>query len=487
MLTVNKIHTHLYSQDCKQTAKLCTFPVYPDSYSFSKNSNCFIVFRGRNADCLTSFINKKQLEVKLINVLREFKCILNQIEKNNKIPENLLSENGKSLISYVEKKSGKICIKKPTKKNYYFDQIEKFLNAQGINLSIDEKQGLLKRFTLSNNRKLLYNNIIEPLKFFKYSKIFKTSSIIIQNTIDEAEIKIRCFGLSKDVKNIVIKTKKELGVKLDIPNSFILAKKIYNTLAYNKNLGRALPEEISCNDFDFFVTHDPKLSANYISGFKSVNYAKIISKYPALAENFKSKRIDFNPIFLYKRQVKNDYKSIFEDLNHELGHFWHNLKIGDKAFHSRKMNTIDGFLSNRDERFLVHLKNKLQKRGLIIGAPSNKQEKKCIGDFLPSMYDKISNIRNSGSSLKIKIKDKTIKRLNQIIKKLENVVDITKNQFPECPEAVEYALTSPKELIAFAFQRNNKNRYTQEFINLLEKIGFPKKKTKNPDIKYKNC
>lgn len=356
-----------------------------------------------------------------------------------------------------------------------FSKIENIIKEKEIALPQHCKEELSKRFDLSNTRNTLINNIIEPLEFFKHSKIFKNSSKGIQEVIDKIGTSIRIFGLSKDVKEIVIKAESDLGVKLNLPDSSDLAKYIYKNLSVHKKLGYALPKEISFNDFDFFTQHNPALSANYISGTKPKEYDEIIAKYPSLTETFNKKKIDFNPAFLLLRQDKKDYIAIFEDLRHELGHFWHNLKIGDEVFHSKEMNSIDGFLSSDDISFFVTLKNSLMEKACFINDLNFElEENQDLSKIIPDLQKIIKN--RDGLNLKNVITDDVIDKFNQIINKLGKITNITLKQFADCPEEAVYALTSPKELVAFSIQKSHNHEYNKDFLNILKKFSAPEVK-----------
>ena len=347
------------------------------------------------------------------------------------------------------------------------------IQVKGLEISTKGKEKLSKRFDLGAVRKILINNMIEPLEFLKHSKVFRSSSNIIQEATNTIRRAIRCFGLSKEVKEIVIKTETELGVKLDIPDSLDLAKHIYTELGKYKKSGHILPEEVSFNDFDFLTKHNPALSASYISGTKPQNYEEIIAKYPSLTETFHKKQIAFNPIFLLLRQTREDYKTISEDLRHEFGHFWHNLEIGDETFHSKRMNNIDGFLSNDDIGFLFDLKNKLREKVCFINDLNIEPE---AYENSSRIIPDIQNVINNRDSLELKdvITKDVINQFNQVIEKLEKLTDTTLKQFPDCQEEAVYALTSPKELIAFTIQKCHNHEYSQDFLNILRKHGIPK-------------
>ena len=353
-----------------------------------------------------------------------------------------------------------------------FCKIKNLTTEQGINLSLEQNAELFKRFDLSRTRKKLSNKTVETLEFLKNSKLFDNFSSDIQSAIDKMGKSIRCFGLSEEVKNIVIKSEDNLGVKLDIPNSPDLAKNIYNWLAQHKKSGHALPKEISFNDFDFFTMHNPALSASYASGVKPNDCDEIISKYPSVANKYSKKQIYLNPIFLISRQGKNDPSSIIEDLEHELGHFWHNLNIGDEAFHSKRMNGIDGFLSIKDNNFLLDLKNKLSEK--ICFAPSVDLTGKITEDLSEIIPD-LQNMIEHRQDLDIEhiITEEIINKFNKIVQKLEKFTSITSKNFSDCPDELVYSLTSPKELVAFSIQKRHDHKYDTEFLEILKRFGMP--------------
>ena len=469
MLIVNKINTCQQYQQGNVSIKLN----YAQNFPMQKPYNLYTqnpTFTG-NFQKITNFINTKYVELQLRRVLQEFGGIAEKLDENKKPLSDILSEKCGNLISYVQKKTGTNFISEPVDNN--FSKIESLIKEQKITPSIKEQKELSKRFSLAASRKTLISNMLEPLEFIKHSKIFNNSSNAIQEAINRIGRAIRCFGLSKDVKEIIIKAKKDLGVKLDIPDSLDLAKHIYTELGNYKKSGHALPEEVSFNDFDFLTKHNPALSANYISGTKPKNYEEIIAKYPSLAETFNKKQIAFNPIFLLLRQTGEDYKTISEDLRHELGHFWHNLEIGDEAFHSKKMNNIDGFLSSDDIDFLSNLKSKLREKVCFITDLNIEEPNEDLSKTLPDLQ----NIIEHRQDLEIEdiADNKVIKKFNQIIQKLEKINSITLKQFSDCSEEAIYALTSPNELVAFAIQKSKSRHYSKDFIDILKSIGLPEK------------
>lgn len=427
-----------------------------------------IVFTSNPASFKDTITNK-YLNFRLKKVLKDFDLISQHLDKN-KFEEDVLSNKYKTLLNHVAKKTKTMLFNYPIESNFH--RIESLIDKQEINLSLEQKTELFKRFDLSKNRKKLIQNSIEPLEFLKNSKLFEGSTDLIQNTINKMSRAIRCFGLSEEVKNIVIKSESSFGVKLDIPNSPDLSKNIYSWLIQHKKTGHTLPRELSFNDFDFFTTHNSELSASYVSGIKPSNYEEIISKYPSLTNKFSKKQIFFNPIFLILRQSKNDSASVIEDLEHELGHYWHNLEIGDKAFHSKRMNNIDGFLSIKDNNFLLDLKNKLSEKVYFV--PNLNLEGK-IDENLSEIIPDLKNMIDHKQNLEIEeiLTEKTTRKFYQIIQKLEALINITSKNFSDCPDEIEYALTSPKELVAFAIQKRHNHKYDPEFIKTLKKFGLP--------------
>jgi len=469
MLAVNKINTYQQYQQGNLSIK----PNYAQNFPMQKPYNLRTqnpTFTG-NFQKITNFINTKYVEFQLKRVLQEFEGIAEKLDINKKPLSDILSEKCRNLISYVQKKTGTNFISEPVDNN--FSKIENLIKEQEITPSAKEQKELLKRFTLAVSRKILINNCTEALRFFKNLKDFQSHSVNIQMVLDKLDTAIRLLGLSKEVKEVALKAQNDLGVKLDIPDSLDLAKYIYTELGNYKKLGHALPEEVSFNDFDFLTKHNPALSANYISGTKPKNYEEIIAKYPSLAETFNKKQITFNPIFLLSRQTGEDYKTISEDLRHEFGHFWHNLEIGDEAFHSKKMNNIDGFLSSDDIDFLSSLKSKLREKVCFITDLNIEETNENLSKTLPDLQ----NIIEHKQDLEIEdiVDNKVINKFNQIIQKLEKISLITLRQFSDCSEEAIYALTSPNELVAFAIQKSKSHHYSKDFIDILKSIGLPEK------------
>lgn len=438
------------------------------------NTNCFpqqsIAFTGKCGTFKELIVNR-YLNIRLKKILQEFDLICQNLDENNlKFKGDITSDKCKNLLNYVTRKTKTIPVLSTNEDN--FGKIERLTAEQEIKLSLAQKAELFSRFNLSITRKKLTNSIIETLEFLKYSRLFKDSSIAIQKTIDKSARAIRCFGLSKEVKNIVINSEDNFGVKLDIPDSLNLAENIYSRLAQHKKSCRSLPKEISFNDFDFFTTHNPALSANYVSRKKPDNYNEIILKYPSLTNKFSEKQIYFNPIFLLLRQSKKDFPSIFEDLEHELGHFWHNLEIGDNAFHCKRMNSLDGFLPIKDNNFLLDLKNKLSEKVCFV---PNIDFAGRIDENLSEIIPDLQNMIDHRHDLEIEdiLTKEIINKFNQIVQKLEEITIITSENFTDCPNEVIYALTSPKELVAFAIQKRHDHKYDPAFLKMLKSFGMP--------------
>lgn len=467
MQSINQINTYRYCQLQQIPNGNIKKAVHNGSYCLSPQS---VAFTGKYGTIKDGIINK-YLTFKLKKVLQEFDLISQNLDKNNLgLKGDILSDKCKNLLNYVAKKTKTMRVYSPIENN--FDKIKKLTVEQGINLSSKQNIELFKRFNLSKTRKKLTNKTVETLEFLKNSKLFEGSSDIIQNTVDKIDRAIRCFGLSEEVKNIVIKSEENLGVKLNIPDSPDLAENIYGWLVKHKKSGHALPKEISFNDFDFFSTHNPALSASYASGAKPNDYDEIIAEYPSLTNNFSKKQIYFNPIFLISRQGKNDSASVIDDLEHELGHFWHNLEIGDEAFHSKRMNSIDGFLSIKDNNFLLDFKNKLSEK--VCFAPNIDLTGKItedLSEIIPDLQNMIEHRQDLG--IEHIITEEVINKFNQIVQKLEALTITTSKNFPDCPDEVVYALTSPKELVAFAIQKRHDHKYDQAFLKMLERFGTP--------------
>jgi len=452
MLLVNKIsicrpnqqQQQLYNKNVQQTT-------FYNTYCLSQQP---VAFTGKYGTFKEVIINK-YLTFRLKKVLRECDLICQNLDKNNSnFKGDILSDKCKNLLNYVAKKTKTMLIHPLIEID--FSKIKILTAEQGINLSSKQKTELFKRFNLSKTRKKITNNAIESLEFLKNSKLFESSSNIIQNAINKMSRAIRCVGLAEEVKNIVIKSEDNLGVKLDIPDSPDLAKNIYSCLAQHKIANLALPKEISFNDFVFFTTHNPALSASYVSGIKPGS----------------PKQIYLNPIFLISRQDKNDSSSVIEDLEHELGHFWHNLKIGDRAFHSKRMNSLDGFLSIEENNFLLDLKNKLSEKVCFV---PNLDLTGRVNEDLSEIIPDLQNMINHRQDLEIEdiLTKENISKFNQIIQNLNELTSITSKNFPDCPDEVVYALTSPKELIAFAIQKRHRYKYDPAFLEMLKRFGMP--------------
>lgn len=470
MLTVSKINVYgAYNQQLPLTnanlkQKQAT---YSNNYCLNQQP---IVFKGK-IGTLKEIIFSKYLAFKLKSVLNGFDLTCQRLSKNNfGFKDDVLSEECKGLIKHVSKKEGTKPV--PAALETDFNKVEDLLEEQGINLSSEQKAELLNRFNLFKLRKKLTGSIIESLEFLKQSKIFKHYSVMLQTTINKMDRAIRCFGLSQEVKDIVIKAEDDLDVKLDLPDSLDLAKNIYNRLLQHKKSGHTLPQNISFNDFEFLTKHNPALSAVYVGGKKPRNYDLFIIKHPTIIDKFDKKQIFFNPVFLILRQNKKDYTTIYEDFEHELGHFWHNLNIGNEAFYSKKMDGIDGFLSTEDNNFLLDLKNKLSEKVCFI--PTINFEGELEEDLSKTIPD-LQNMIDYRYDLNVEnvISDEIIAKFNQIMQKLEKITCITLKNFSDCPDEVEYALISPKELVAFAIQKRKNHKYDNAFLDLLQKLGMP--------------
>lgn len=467
MQSISQINAYRYYQFKKFPNSNIKRSVHNSSYCSSPQS---VVFTG-NYEAIKDGIINKYLTFKLKKVLQEVDLISQNLDKNNLgTKDEILNAKCKNLLNYIARKTKTTLVYPPIE--YNFDKIKNLTIKQGINLSSEQKTELFKRFNLSKNRKKLMNKTVETLEFLKNSNLFESHSNVIQSTIVKMDRAIRCFGLSKEVKNIVIKSEDNLNVKLNIPDSLDLAENIYGWLVQHRKSGHVLPKEILFNDFDFFTNHNSGLSASYVSGVKSNDYDEIISKYPSLTNKFSKKQIYFNPIFLISREGKNDSDSVIEDLEHELGHFWHNLKIGDEAFHSKRMNSIDGFLSIKDNNFLLDLKNKIS--GKVCFTPSINLTGKItedLSEIIPDIQNMIKHRHDLG--IEHIITEKVISKFNQIIQKLEVLTSITSKNFSNCPDELLYAFTSPKELVAFAIQKRHDHEYDAEFIKILKRLGMP--------------
>lgn len=416
---------------------------------------------------------RSYLESKLKRTLAKIDLMHEALNSGTFKKDFIFDDESKDLLNYVARNTG---IKVPiSATKSHFKEVESLAAAKGINLSPEQKAKLLKRFDVSEIRKRLSNEVVESLEFLKCSKIFNNYSVVIQETIEKMNRAIRCFGLSQEVKSIVVNTEDNLGVKLDIPDSLVLAKNINERLTQHQKAGYTLPDEVIFNNFDFFATHNSELSAKYVNNTKPNNFDKAKGSHSTL-ENTK-KQIYFNPVFLFSREERGDYNCILEDLDHELGHFWHNLKIGDDAYNSKEMNTIDGFLPKEDIGFLLDLKNKLSKKVCFIpNINIHGEEEENFAEIIPELQNMIEYRLDLG--VEDIISDEVIARFSRIRQKLNEITAITLKQFPDYPEEVTYALTSPKELIAFSIQKSPYHKYDKEFWDILKKFGMPKIKEK---------
>jgi len=447
--------------------------LYAQKQVASVNSNKMhgrnIAFQG-SLDTFRATINKKYLEFTVEKILKKFDSISSQLytDKKSDLKDILNNDKLDEVLKTAKEKTRTLFLPDEPLENG-FSQVK--LVIQDLELP-DNLEELNKRFDLSTTRKLLKNNTTEVLSYFKSLDLFSPMKNAITHSMIAMDTKIRCFGLSKDVRDMVIKSQKEFDVKLDIPDSKELADNIYKELLKQKHAGNTLPEEICFTDFDFFIKNNPEQSASYVSGAKPSNYEELLVKYPALNESLNKKKIYFNPIFLLSRQEKGNYPLFIEDLKHELGHFWHNLKIGDKAFNSREMGSIDGFISKDDRNFLSDLRTKLSDKVCFIEDLNVDPD---VNDYVCRIIPDVKNIINNRDNYANKsiLDSKTIARFSQIIEKLEKITQITLKQFPDCEDEACYALTSPKELIAFSIQKSHNHKYDKSFIDILDALGLP--------------
>jgi len=468
MLILNQIN---YQSSCKNY--LSKNKIYAQKQVVAINSNQMhgynVSFQG-GLDTFRATINKKYLEFTMAKILKKFDSISSQLysDKKSNLDDILNNDKLDELLKTAKEKTRTLFLPDEPLENG-FSQVKSVIRDLGLP---DNSEELKKRFDLFTTRKLIKNNTTEVLSYFKALDLFPPMKNAITHSIASMDTKIRCFGLSKDVRDIVIKSQKEFGVKLDIPDSKELADNIYKELSKQKHAGNALPEEICFTDFDFFIKNNPEQSASYVSGAKPANFQELVAKYPALSESQGKKKIYLNPIFLLSRQEKGDYPLIIEDLKHELGHFGHNIKIGDIAFNSKEMGSIDGFISKDDRNFLSDLKNNLSDNVCFIDDLNVEPE---VNDYICRIIPDVKNIiNNSDNPLNGSILDsKTIARFNQIIEKLERITQITLKQFPDCEDEACYALTSPKELIAFSIQKSHNRKYDKIFIDMLDALGLP--------------
>lgn len=473
ILIINKINNY---QICPQKDNFAKSPICSVKKNTLSHTNKInldnLAFQG-NLTVFKDFANKKYLEFSLKKILKKFDSASLNLgaDKKSNIRNILDNEKLDELLSSVKAQTGTLFLPNDPLENG-FDQVKIVLQYLGVSLEPSQLNKFQNYFDLAKERKLLKNNTTEVLSYFKNLELFSSMKNAIDDSIMAMDTKIRCFGLSSEVRDIVIKSQKDLGVKLDIPDSKELGNFIYNKLSKQKQAGNSLPQEICFNDFDFFINNGPELSASYVNGAKPKKKKELISKYPALNETFNRKKIYFNPIFLLLRQDKGEFALISEDLGHELGHFWHNLIIGDKAFNSKEMNSLDGFLSGSDRNFLVDLENKLKNKICFIEDLNADSE---VNDYICRIIPDLKSIINNRDNYELKdILDKgIITRFNQITDKLEKTAQITLKQFTDCEDEALYALTSPKELVAFSIQKNHNHKYDEDFINMLKDLGLP--------------
>lgn len=319
---------------------------------------------------------------------------------------------------------------------------------------------LSKAFNTFYCRKLLNDHTVGLLNHYKNLdalKPFKKEMDTFTKLIDK---KILNLGLSPAVKDIVKKAEANLGTRLEIYDSPVLARLIYDRLEYFKSIDRSVADILNVIDFD------ESYGSGVYSKWCKQNLAESSIKYCTENDLIDKQAIRLNPWDLLKMMNTGEEQKVSSLLTHEHGHLWHNEKIGDELYYNPdKQLAFVNLLEPEEKELFTKYKN------LVVEAIPGLE-----GTFAnPGKV--VSNFNEIKSELRFKLKfddkltDAMVEELTPIIRKFEAVIRL----IDELPDAYAktYAKTSPGELVACAVEWSDRASYSEEFKELLSRFDAP--------------
>lgn len=332
------------------------------------------------------------------------------------------------------------------------------ITAPDLNITPSQKEKLRNNFNLWINRTLLSNFTLEILDHVSNIQEFKPYKKEINQIKELIDKKISCYGLSTETKDIVIRAKKKLGIKLDLPDSLELAKDTYDSLDLYKKSGQPLISRIKFNDFDPFFG-----PGQGIAVYKRHKKFKLT--------NLNQRTIYYNPIVLQQTLEKGNSKEIYKTIRHELGHYWHNKKIGDARFDTNDREKMLCILSPEE----IEPLKKFEDLSENINLENHKADYFYFVDLAKLRYI----IKNKNKLGLDKSAIKIIEEAKPVVEKIEETRDLIKETFLGNPQAISGAFISPNETVAVAIEESNFREYSAEFKKYLEKFGMPEIKDRS--------